>query len=158
VGHRKEKIAMMPELKSPESLLHEAREMLQQERVHLQVVGRDLTPKEQHRSDMLGRALPLLDEALGILEPKIPSKTTFSGLVYVTHGRVDTKSEGPDYHLQTFHRDYLLRYKERYLWEPDYHLEFFGRRMVKVEGKPVEAGVIQVESIQEICVPLIPKE
>ena len=30
--------------------------------------------------------------------------------------------------------------------------------MVKVEGKPVEADVIQVQSIEEICVPLIPKE
>ena len=60
-------------LKSPESLLREAREMLQQEWVHLQVVGRTLTPKKQRRSDMLGRAIPLLDEALAALEEKSPS-------------------------------------------------------------------------------------
>ena len=61
---------MSAELKSPESLLHEAREMLQQEWVHLQVVGRALTPEEQRRSVALGRAIPLLDEALGILGVK----------------------------------------------------------------------------------------
>ncbi len=61
---------MNGELKSPESLLREAREMLQQEWVHLQVVGRALTPEEQRRSDTLGRAIPLLDEALGIMEEK----------------------------------------------------------------------------------------
>jgi hypothetical protein len=81
---------------------------------------------------------------------------TFSGLVYVTHGRVGSRSEGPDYHLQTGHGDYLLHYKKRNLWEPDYHLEFFGRRMVEVEGKLVDACIVQVESIHEICVPLIP--
>ena len=61
---------MNAELKSAESLLGEAREMLQQEWVHLQVVGRALTPEEQRRSDTLGRAIPLLDEALGILDEK----------------------------------------------------------------------------------------
>ena len=61
---------MSADFKTPENVLHEAREMLQQEWVHLQVVGRALTPEEQHRSDTLGRAVPLLDEALGILEEK----------------------------------------------------------------------------------------
>jgi hypothetical protein len=32
--------------------------------------GRALTPDEQRRSDKLGRAIPLLDEALAILEVK----------------------------------------------------------------------------------------
>ena len=59
---------MSAELKSPESLLHEVREMLQQEWVHLQIVGRALTPEEQRRSDTLGRAIPLLDEVLTILD------------------------------------------------------------------------------------------
>ena len=59
---------MNAELKSAESLLGEAREMLQQEWVHLQVVGRALTPEEQRRSETLSRAVPLLDEALAILE------------------------------------------------------------------------------------------
>jgi len=59
---------MSAELKSPESLLRETRAMLQQEWVHLQVVGRALTPEEQRRSETLSRAVPLLDEALAILE------------------------------------------------------------------------------------------
>jgi hypothetical protein len=59
---------MNAELKSPESLLGEAREMLQQEWVHLQVVGRALTPEEQRQSHTLGQAIPLLDEVLRILE------------------------------------------------------------------------------------------
>jgi len=67
----------------------------------------------------VGRAIPILDQAPAILEEKIPSETTFSGLVYVTHGQVESKSEGPDYHLQTIHGDYLLRYEDRKLWEPD---------------------------------------
>jgi hypothetical protein len=49
---------MNAELKSPESRLREARERLQQEWAHLQVAGRALTPEEQRRSDMLGRAIP----------------------------------------------------------------------------------------------------
>jgi hypothetical protein len=59
---------MNAEPNSAESLLHEAREMLQQEWVHLQVVGRALTPEEQRRSDTLGQAIPLLDETLTILD------------------------------------------------------------------------------------------
>jgi hypothetical protein len=84
--------------------------------------------------------------------------TSFSGLVYVTHGRVGSKSEGPDYHLQTSHGDYLLRYKARHLWEPDYHLEFFCRRMVKIDGELIDTGAVQVGSIHEICVGIIPQE
>src|SRR5947208_2164189 len=48
---------------------------------------------------------------------------TFKGLVYVKHGRVGTRSEGPDYYLQTTRGDFLLRYRQRNPWEPDYHLE-----------------------------------
>jgi hypothetical protein len=61
---------MSAQLKSPESLLREARERLQQEWVHLQVVGHALTPEELHRSDVLGKAIPILDQALAILEEK----------------------------------------------------------------------------------------
>ncbi len=82
---------------------------------------------------------------------------TFSGLVFIRHGRVGTRSEGPDYYLQTARRDYVLHYKERPLFEPDYHLEFFSRRMVEVEGKLGSDGIVQVDSIREICVPLIPR-
>lgn len=58
---------MTNEMISPEAKLRDAREALEQERVHLQVVGRELTPEERIRADALGRAVPLLDEALTIL-------------------------------------------------------------------------------------------
>ena len=47
---------------------------------------------------------------------------TFKGLVYVKHGRVGSKSEGPDYYLQTCDGEYLLKYVDRCLWKPDYLL------------------------------------
>ena len=40
---------------------------------------------------------------------------TFKGLLYVKHGRIRNKSEGPDYWLQTLDREYLLRIHERKL-------------------------------------------
>lgn len=83
--------------------------------------------------------------------------TKFRGLCYVKHGRVGSRSEGPDYHLQTYNADYLLRYHDRRPWEPDYHLEFFGRRMVEVEGKLIDRQTIQVVAIQQIVSPLIPR-
>ncbi len=55
---------------------------------------------------------------------------TFKGLLYVKFGRVGSRSEGPDYYLQTKKGDYDLLYQKRNLWEPDYHLEFYCRRMV----------------------------
>lgn len=61
------------------------------------------------------------------------------------HGRLGSKSEGADYYLQTKKGDFVLEYKERDLWEPDYHLEFCSRRIVEVSGKiitdtPTEDG------------------
>ncbi len=44
---------------------------------------------------------------------------TFEGLVYVKHGRIGTKSEGPDYYLQTWENEYLLKYGDRGPWELD---------------------------------------
>jgi hypothetical protein len=41
---------------------------------------------------------------------------TFKGLVYIKHGRIGTKSEGPDYYLQTFNMEYLLKYADKDLW------------------------------------------
>ena len=60
---------------------------------------------------------------------------TFEGLVYVKHGRIGSKSEGPDYYLQTWDRDYLLNYEDRGPWELDYYLEFFCRKFVEVTGE-----------------------
>lgn len=81
----------------------------------------------------------------------------FRGLVYVKHGRVGTRSEGPDYYLQTYRGDYLLRYQERMPWRPDYQLEFYGRRMVEVTGSLIDRQTIKVESIAEILSPGIPR-
>jgi len=49
---------------SSEEKLKQAREEFQQEWIQLQVVGRELTPDEQSRSQILGKVLRLLDEAL----------------------------------------------------------------------------------------------
>ena len=81
---------------------------------------------------------------------------TLRGLVYVRHGRVGTRSEGPDYMLQTDHGDLALRYTERYLWQPDYKLEFYARRMVEVHGEMLGDSAVQVTDIQEILSPAIP--
>jgi hypothetical protein len=81
--------------------------------------------------------------------------TTFKGLVYVKHGRVGTRSEGPDYFLQTSKQDLVMVYRDRHLWEPDYQLEFYARRMVEVRGQ-VDGQTLKVESIQEILSPMLP--
>jgi len=80
---------------------------------------------------------------------------TFKGLVYVKHGRIGTRSEGPDYYLQTTRGDFLLRYRERNPWERDYHLEFFDHRMVAVSGSLADK-IITVKAIEEIQAPLLP--
>ena len=89
---------------------------------------------------------------------------TFKGLVYVKHGRVGSKSEGPDYYLQTWDKEFLLKYADRNLWEPDYYLEFFCRKFVEVNGKILQEmsedrniQVITVTSIQEISGSYIPR-
>lgn len=82
---------------------------------------------------------------------------TFKGLVYVKHGRVGSRSEGPDYYLQTKEKDILLQYQERGLFLPDYYLEFFNRRMVEVEGERAGDGNIRVKNIHEISAAFIPE-
>jgi hypothetical protein len=88
----------------------------------------------------------------------------FKGLVYVKHGRIGSKSEGPDYYLQTFDKEYLLKYADHNLWEPDYYLEFFCRKFVEVNGglspettEGRNISVIKVTSIKEICGSYIPR-
>ncbi|WP_440948671.1 hypothetical protein ACSAZL_10810 [Methanosarcina sp. T3] len=84
---------------------------------------------------------------------------TFKGLVYVKYGRVGSKSEGPDYYLQTRDKEYLLKYAERYLWELDYYLEFFCRKFVEVTGElDMGTTTIKIKSVREICVGLIPQK
>jgi len=77
----------------------------------------------------------------------------YSGLIYVKHGGVGSKSEGPVYYLQTGKGDLILRYQDRHPWEPDYKLEFFVRRMVEIEGKlahevPEGTAVLNVEHVR----------
>jgi len=80
----------------------------------------------------------------------------FRGLVYVKHGRVGSRSEGPDYYLQTYRGDLLLRMNDRHPWKPDYELEFYGRTMVEIEGTRTGRTTIQVQSIAPILAPRIP--
>lgn len=81
---------------------------------------------------------------------------TFRGLIYVKIGRIGSRSEGPDYFLQTAKAELLLRYEKRNLWMPDYHLEFFNRRMVKVTGW-FEDRIFVVKTIDEILSPGLPQ-
>lgn len=84
---------------------------------------------------------------------------TFEGLVYVKHGRIGSKSEGPDYYLQTWNREYLLEYANRGPWELDYYLDFFCRKFVEVTGElKKEGNTIKVTTIKEICRSHIPKK
>lgn len=73
----------------------------------------------------------------------------FKGLIYVKHGRVGSHSEGPDYYLQTAAGDYLLHYQNRMLWQPDYVLEFYQRKMVEITGLLQAPRLIEVKSISE---------
>lgn len=81
--------------------------------------------------------------------------TTFKGLVYVKHGAVGTKMEGPVYYLQMKTGEVILHYNTRQLWEPDYYLEFFSRRMVQIEGELTDERNVKVKRIDAICDPLI---
>jgi len=81
----------------------------------------------------------------------------YAGLVFIKHGRIGSKSEGPDYYLQAKSREYLLDRNREALFKPDYYLEFFCRKMVEVTGT-LDKDTIQVISIREICDPLIPDD
>jgi hypothetical protein len=82
--------------------------------------------------------------------------STFKGLLYVKHGAVGSKSEGPLYYIQTRIQDFLLEYKGRQKWEPDYHLEFFCRQMVEIEGEKIDDSTIKVSTIKLSCETHIP--
>jgi hypothetical protein len=82
--------------------------------------------------------------------------TNFRGLLYVKHGRVGTRSEGPDYYLQTWRGDLLVRDAERFPWQPDYRLEFFARRMVEIDGILEGDATIRVERIAELQTTTLP--
>lgn len=78
------------------------------------------------------------------------------GLIFIKHGQVGTRSEGPEYYIQTRNADFLLKYDEsRHLWDPDYRLEFFNRKMVEITGIS-KGDFVKVNSIHKICAELIP--
>lgn len=83
--------------------------------------------------------------------------TKIRGLLYVKHDRVGTRSEGPDYWLQTYRGDVRLVDGERAPWQPDYRLEFFVRRMVEVEGTFLEPQTYRVSTIYEHPSIVIPR-
>jgi hypothetical protein len=83
---------------------------------------------------------------------------TFKGLVYIKQGAIGSKSEGPEYYLQAFNKEYLLKYTDRHLWELDYYLEFFCRKFVEINGEYDKGtNTIEIKNIHEICVDNIPK-
>lgn len=78
-------------------------------------------------------------------------QTKFFGLIYVKHGGVGTKMEGPIYYLQTAKADLILRYQDRHAWEPDYKLEFFARRFVEIDGTLTDSdgrAVLHVQAVR----------
>ncbi len=75
------------------------------------------------------------------------SELTIKGLVYVKHGAVGSKSEGPEYHLQSSKSDYRMVLHQRNPWEPDFELEYYSRRIVVVTAEQVEPGLIKVQNI-----------
>lgn len=92
------------------------------------------------------------------IERRSPVIETFEGLVYVKHGRIGIKSEGPDYYLQTWNKEYLLKYADRGPWELDYYLDFFCRKFVEVTGELNKGNTIKVTTVKEICVGHIPQK
>jgi hypothetical protein len=78
--------------------------------------------------------------------------TTLRGLVFVKQGRIGTRSEGPDYYLQTKELEYpLARKTEDLVFKPDYMLEFYCRKWVEIEGSVMKKG-ITIDTIRETCV------
>ena len=73
----------------------------------------------------------------------------YKGFLYIKLGRIGTRSEGPDYYLQTKNKDYELKLEERENHKPDYQLEFYNRQYVEITGKKV-GEIINVEKIKEL--------
>jgi hypothetical protein len=79
----------------------------------------------------------------------------------VKQGRIGSKSEGPDYYLQTLKEDFLLWYEERALWKPDYYIEFYNRKIVTVNGmleKETNTIKINQDGIKLLPVEVFPKD
>jgi hypothetical protein len=75
----------------------------------------------------------------------------YKGLVFVKQGRIGTKSEGPDYFLQTKDHEYLLGRKTvQELFKHDYFLEYYCRKWIEIEGELVQNN-LTVKTIRETC-------
>jgi len=86
----------------------------------------------------------------------VDKETILKGLIFIKHGQVGTRSEGPEYHIQTRKADFLLKYDEnRHPWEPDYRLEYYNHMMVEINGVS-QGSFVKVNSIHKICTELIP--
>jgi len=74
---------------------------------------------------------------------------SYKGLVFVKQGRIGSRSEGPDYYLQTKEGEYLLERKTVHEgFRPDYFLEFYCRKFVAIDGK-ADGKHLVVTSIHE---------
>lgn len=74
---------------------------------------------------------------------------SYKGLVFVKQGRIGSRSEGPDYYLQTKDKEYFLERKTvQELFKPDYFLEFYCRKFVAIEGT-ADGKHLAVTSIHE---------
>lgn len=81
---------------------------------------------------------------------------TIRGLLFIKHGAVGTRSEGPLYMLQTEHKDVALRYAKRNPWELDYLLEYHNRHIVEVTGENLGDDVFQVRKVRRLAGTRIP--
>lgn len=79
------------------------------------------------------------------------------GLLFIKHGAVGTRSEGPLYFLQTEHKDVRLRFEKRHPWELDYVLEHHNRHIVEVSGENVDGETFQVKRIRRLVGKRIPE-
>ena len=78
----------------------------------------------------------------------------YRGLLYIKHGRVGTKSEGPDYFLQSYYHDFLLAHKSRNPWEPDEILAQYCCKMVEIDGEIVEITIPANAGIENPVIPI----
>jgi hypothetical protein len=78
----------------------------------------------------------------------------YRGFIYQKHGRVGTKSEGPDYFLQSYYQDFLLAHKARKPWEADETLAQFCCKMVEIEGEIVEITIPANAGLEHPIIPI----
>ena len=78
----------------------------------------------------------------------------YRGFLYPRHGRVGTRSEGPDYFLQSYYHDFLLAHKSRNPWEADETLAQYCSKMVEIEGEIVEITIPANAGLEHPIIPI----